>query len=291
MTKLIVVAPPQEPHWTLLGDAHLCQAAWYVRYPLYRHVYQIVTDAIWYDLIRGGGEPTVDVSHGAAFTILDWQHISTGAPDSNVHITVKQFFDVIQELQPQEVVIPDVFQDAHGTLISALNFLDACGPQLYSLRNQDRDPRFMFIPQGLSLQEWENCLIAGIREFGDMFQVVGIPKVLESYSPQARLRAIQLVPEQYKVHMLGVWGGANEMFYGERIRSWDTSLPVAAAQFKHKIEPFDTLVPFLGNFKDKSQLLIGAELAWPPSVMANVDYLSMRLSQQFVTNSRIDWNK
>jgi hypothetical protein len=218
--KLAVVAPPQEPYLALFGDVHLCQAAWYVSNPYYAHVYK--------NVLRKANKDS--------FIILDWQHISTDAPAHGLHFM--DFLRVIDELRPEEIIIPDEFKDADNTLRNAESFF-ADYQQAFKYEHDYR-PRFMFIPQGETVLEWLKCLNTALVEFGDKFQVVGIPKVLESFEDNARTRLVNDMlsfgPGKYNLHMLGVWRGVREMQYHPHVRSWDTSLPVAAAQQNHYLD-------------------------------------------------------
>jgi hypothetical protein len=239
--KLAVVASPLQPEYTLLGTGcHLCQAGWYLKYEWYRRVYNVVA-----------GLP-------GNITILDWYHPTTASPGTE--ITVEDYFEVVKQLHPQELIIPDVFRNKEATLKSADDFLR---------RVQARGTTLMFVPQGKSFEEWVSCYQDADRAYGDYIDTIGIPKVLESFAPSTRRHAISHVHHTYKIHMLGVWNGADEVFYHPRIRSWDTSLPLAAAQVS-------ALLQFHPD--KKFQLNLGIDARDRGAVINNVEYLVSKLT-------------
>jgi hypothetical protein len=97
----------------------------------------------------------------------------------------------------------------------------------------------MIVPQGNTIPEWRKCLhnLIDITKWTKSnTTIVGIPKILHRIAEQGgmedfhRFELLGFIPEDFKVHMLGCWGGWGEMRNHPRVTSWDTSLPVAAAQ-------------------------------------------------------------
>jgi len=203
MTVLAVVAAPVQPTQALYGDIHLCQAAWVLERAEYSQVYR-------------------QLSSEGKFVILDWQHVGIGSESRTQ--SLKDFRRAFEIVQPAEVIVPDVLRDREATLESAKKFLKELAPEL------PRKTRFMFVPQGRDWGEWQVCLREMFEQFIGDVHTIGVPKILGA----DRRRFFDVFPPRLKslveVHFLGVWGGAEDVKGDPRIRSWDTSLPVAAAQ-------------------------------------------------------------
>lgn len=250
--KLAVVAPPQQPELALLGDIHLCQANWILKYPKYA--------ATYIDIARMGG-----------FVIMDWQHVGEKAESTTA--SWDQFFAAIDLVHPAEIVIPDAFQQYDETLDNLARFMKDERTYYY----KHNGGRVMFIPQGQHIDEWEKCL----REATDPYDydqaafidTIGIPKVLDSWDRYLRYEATGLVPRRYDVHLLGVWGGVADVI-GPKwpIRSLDTSLPVAAAQNGIYLGKSEQTM----RMKFQLDYSEGAEHANEDLVLRNVDLLKDR---------------
>ena len=196
MTKLCIVCPPKLLKWSTIADAEFYQSEW-------------VTE-----------EQDHPLSYCGRLAIVDVQHVSsTGASDSNASITT--LASAAMHVGATEVVVPDILQNSSRTLLIARDFLNAPPSPLQRLSK-------MFIPQGISIPDWIDCLRAAVNEFGHLFNTVGIPKVLEKHCSRKVL--IDYIPLKYDIHMLGTWKGCKDFFRSHRVRSWDTSLPFAAAQ-------------------------------------------------------------
>lgn len=239
MTALLVVPPPNQLHLTGLGDGEFYQAAWVL------------------DQIRVPFRARRDL------VILDVQHPSNESTTGPV-----EFADLLKAANlvlPNEVIIPDVFGDSAATIKLALQFIKS--PEYGELVHQDM--RFMFVPHGSSFEAWIGCLKLAITEFGEAFDTVGIPKVLDKFGLITRQNALNHIPTtDYQIHMLGCWNGYIDMYCDSRIRSWDTSLPIAAAQAGIMFNNAN------GTWKgDLTTADVDPEIA-----LANVEFLRARLN-------------
>lgn len=199
--------------------------------------------------------------------IVDVQHVS----DHGVSIaSPEQIETAINRLNPDLVVIPDVLRACEATLQSANEFLKV-------IRKVFPNPGFdfMFVPQGNTLPEWRRCLNEFFECSGwarKYITTIGIPKILHKIAPTPdfhRFELLGFIPTALKVHMLGCWGGWGEMMGHKRVASWDTSLPVAAAQR-------NTLLCTLQG-DQKLQLLEDVEVDDPRVVLENANFLAERL--------------
>jgi hypothetical protein len=177
----------------------------------------------------------------------------------------------INVLNPNLVVIPDVLMDAEATLQSAVTFFG-------EIRKLFPHPsfNFMFVPQGSTLPEWRRCLCEffGLPLWGTkLVTTIGIPKILhkvainQGISDFHRFELLGFIPKPLNIHMLGCWGGWQEMEGHQCVASWDTSLPVAAAQRNH----------FMATGDVKWQLLEDVEVEDPRVVTSNAQFLAERL--------------
>ena len=201
MTYFCPVAPSHEPEWALLGSEDgpvFVQAAWTL--PIPRMV-------------------------GNRLLIIDNQHPISATGGETVSSTprskVEHLFEVASHYQNIEIVIPDELEDCRNTL-------HALSDVLHWSRSWNYTGRFMFVPQGKNVAEWLACLGCAIHEYGHLFHTIGVPMHLERYIPRHKL--IHHIPVRYAIHMLGVWNNIDELSANLRVRSWDTSLPISAAQ-------------------------------------------------------------
>jgi hypothetical protein len=232
--KLAVIAPPHDLQWGISGDIEFWQAEWVLSNP-----------------------KAMPARRVKRFTIVDNQHVSADLKPHSVS-SIAMLISAADALEANEVVLPDVLGNADATLNNLI--LYCSHPNLYRYRK-------MFVPQGKGPMDWVECLREGVQSCGEKFQTVGVPKSLEQFGEDTRIALIKYIPEQYDVHMLGIYKSVDEMtsYLGLlRVRSWDTSLPIAAAQ-----------VPISIRLKEKHELTDK-----PVSVahaVANIKYLQQRL--------------
>jgi hypothetical protein len=203
-------------------------------------------------------------------TILDVQHVSEHGVAIADMTTIETAINI---LNPSLVVIPDVLMDAEATLWSAFPFLG-------KLHSVIPNPHFelMFVPQGSTLVEWKHCLMEFLatRTWGTkLVTTIGVPKILHKVAANQgvtdfhRFELLPHIPMNFNVHMLGCWGGWREMKGHPRVTSWDTSLPVAAAQRNRFLEG--------GRDDEKLQLIEEIEVEDPRLVTSNAQFLAERL--------------
>lgn len=224
-SSFVVVAPKSKPHYALYGTQNmfLCQAQWCIED---RHYLEFYTT----------------LSRAGSHIILDNMHPLSGQTQQGAmaHLDFKAYVDVVNYLRPTEVIIPDVFQDRIATLDMLEQFFAVSGPH----GEFNEAPQYMFVPQGNNIDEWCDCLriAIGSRKLDARFKTVGIPMWLSSIGARrtALNMAEKICQDQFTgsvwkdFHMLGLWTGPDEMFADNRIRSWDSSWPVSAAQHSHK---------------------------------------------------------
>ena len=242
--ELAVVAPPSTPRLAMLGDGiTLCQAKWVLESPAYAEMYRSLSEMGWH-------------------VILDWMHPSPG--QTVVTDGFDEFIAAARLVRPTEIVVPDVFKDSNATLDSAGRFFSSAWMDLFMLGQGGRELQCMFVPQGTDVETWCRCLQELLVNHLPLVHTIGVPKWLDAdfdgnagfYSTRRHLldRIRGVAYPGVQIHMLGVATGLSEMFYDPRIRSWDTSLPVAAAQAvngfelledhpnrKFELRPYDTV--------------------------------------------------
>ncbi len=209
MIKLAVIAPKHDLQWGISGDIEFWQASWVLSNP------------------KAMPPRRVD-----RFTIVDNQHVSKDLNPRAVS-SISQLVSAAKALDANEVIIPDALGNAEATLSNL---------SLYGNHPHLHPYRKMFVPQGNSPMDWVECLREGVQRVGEKFQTVGVPKSLEQFGEDTRIQILKCIPKQYDVHMLGVYKSYNEMVGNAmlmRIRSWDTSLPIAAAQVPTYLQPHE----------------------------------------------------
>lgn len=241
MISLALVCPPREPHWALLGTGyHLIQATWCLENGAYRDFYKAC-----------GG-----------YRILDYQHIGAEAPDKP--LSMAEFVEVAKYLEPDEVVSPDVLDDSSRTLRNLDVFLGADIPTHASV---------LFVPQGSTLKDWYLCLSRGVRFLreADVPYCIGICKKSQALDPYHRSYAVYLASRHGPVHILGARNVREfiEMAHLD-VRSWDTSLPIAAAQLEGLLED--------QPLNWKPQLIVHKSVFVSEYVLRNVHYIRKLLA-------------
>jgi hypothetical protein len=138
-------------------------------------------------------------------------------------MTLSEYYSVIRKILPDEVIVPDVLFDGVATLLRAKAFFENMPGDI-----RERELHYMFVPQGDNRIEWYRSRDDIVCNFRDWIDVIGLPMHLERFI--SRLDLLEEVPSCCQVHFLGCWRGYSELVSDLRIRSWDTSLPISAAQ-------------------------------------------------------------
>lgn len=150
------------------------------------------------------------LNHKKPFTILD-----NGAFEKGKAIPEEDYLRVIDELEPDIIVLPDERTEKNITIKRSTNFIE-------TYKNRFPINKFMGVVQGKSLQEWEEVLQI-YKSFGIEF--IGVP-----YGTNDRVEFIRRHPDT-KFHALGL-KYLPEIFSLRTLRnvvSVDTSLPVKFA--------------------------------------------------------------
>lgn len=135
-------------------------------------------------------------------------------------------------LEPDEIVLPDVFRDGEQTLEIAKVALERITHQGYRKRYQ-----VAAVCHGTTPEEWLYCY-RGLQALG--VDCIHIPKVMDELWPYGgRAGLIHWLDADHKVraqylehHLLGIWTSPAELLTYARIpwiRGLDTALPIQAA--------------------------------------------------------------
>ena len=157
------------------------------------------------------------------FTILD-----NGAFETGKSILFDDYIKIIEELSPDEIVLPDVVNDAYDTLDLVEKFLKRVVVTMHI-------PRLMGVLQGKCVNDYLYCLEYYIRQSKEYsIKTIGIPYHL-FYRPTLlrKTNIIELCKEHnLAIHILGLpnpYEILDLRKFGKIITSVDTSLPVSAA--------------------------------------------------------------
>lgn len=160
-------------------------------------------------------------------------------------------------LKAQEIVVPDVLEDAEGTVESALNALE------YWFEKKDKmirdlNPALMYVPQATNLDQWVWCFgnlvrmhqyVTGRHRYRTDL-VIGVSKDYEVWHEEGLLPILDFLSMlrkhlKFQVHLLG-WG--RELWNLERyakefpwIRSTDSAKPFVYGLAGIKLEPHEDI--------------------------------------------------
>lgn len=233
MTKLAVIAPEHDLQWGIAGDIEFWQAEWVVE-----HMTEMPARMM------------------ERFTIVDNQHVSADL-ESQSNADWGVLMRAANALDADEIVLPDILRDASATIASA------------RIHSQYTNQRKMFVPQGKNVMDVLECMRTAIDDFGERFHTIGLTKIVASFGHDARWAMVPFIPPQYDIHFLGVLKGVSELKSHPRVRSWDTSLPIAAAQHGRLV-----------TGDDKFELIPGAKVD-PALALRNIEVLKQRLAWEY----------
>jgi hypothetical protein len=168
------------------------------------------------------------------YVVLD-NGLAEGKPCSAV-----QLARYAEELGCQELVLPDVWKDADGTVTAVTNFFKI---------DWDLDMKCMAVAQGQSNIQFKRC----IEAFAAMpfVQVVGLPRHMLETLNRASIRIdianwlAHEYPDRFEVHFLGtnatVWPSEVKAAtkYAAHVRSVDTSMPFSYALAGERLDDAD----------------------------------------------------
>ena len=208
-----VVAPP---HSELIGagDFVFLQAGW---------IRDVVSKPKYVEWLRS--------VIGSKFVILDYQPPMTNGEkaQSAQTMTFDEYYEIAKLIEADEAVSPDVLYDGEATLTQFRRFA-----KMYGWKN----PNIMYVPQGKTITEWiENYWEMHLSPYSIFVSTIGIPKWLSShYGWEVRRNLTDVVnEEEYDIHFLGASQPQDFKFH-PRVRSWDSSIPVALAQHNLKVD-------------------------------------------------------
>lgn len=203
--KTAVITPPS--YLELVGRQsgyHMALSQWLRRNPMYMS---------WYKKAHAQGD-FIMVDNGAA------------EPESE-RIDWTQVMWVSNQVQADEVVLPDVLKDSRGTVY-------------YTSRAAAQVPakNRCIVPQGGTWGEWLDCYTQLHDNLSGRYATIGIAKHLERLEG-GRAEALRMLPGyakfHYNIHLFGIWQAPKDEIYACRrewpyIRGIDSGAPIAYAQ-------------------------------------------------------------
>lgn len=157
----------------------------------------------------------IDRKNEGCFILLD-----NGAAEGE-QLTREQMIEVINTINPDEVILNDILRDCDKTIKDSIQ-----SAEYY--RNNGYTGRFMFVVQGMSVQECIDCYNKMDKQYID---TIGIPKHINKTSndKDARLKICKELDKYNKpIHLLGcaesMYEVKNVIDECENVRSCDTAL-------------------------------------------------------------------
>jgi len=157
----------------------------------------------------------------------DYIILDNGVTELGRAMPTEDLFYTARMMQVNEVVLPDVFDDAEGTIESTLTALEVLDKEVGPWH-----PRFMAVVHGKTWEEWEHCYRVFMEE--PRIRTIGLPKVMTRnfgdrvYALRRVARMPRLSGKEY--HCLGVWDDPFEILKLADEHPWirgiDTSYPV-----------------------------------------------------------------
>lgn len=154
-------------------------------------------------------------SDNGAFVMLDNSIIELGHA-----VSVEELLAAAEKIGAHEIIIPDSFKDAEGTLVLAEKY--------YTEVRKKFEGRIMAVAHGNSALEWANCAKTLIKMGVD---TIGVPKVMTSIiGPHGRfecmkqLKKMKGITSAVEFHFLGIWSDILEVSFYEH-RYEENNLP------------------------------------------------------------------
>lgn len=157
------------------------------------------------------------------YKILDNSLIELGGA-----VELPRVLSAAQEINAQEIILPDKFLDCQGTL-------EAVRESIQQLKNLGELGKYklMAVAHGSTVEEWVHCFkeLEAIKEI----DVIGIPKVTAKLQPGGRPALESIWRNSHKqIHLLGLWyafGELDSYMDPDRIRSVDTCQAAFLAKY------------------------------------------------------------
>jgi len=154
-------------------------------------------------------------------------------------LDLKSLLELAKSVNANEIVLPDVFQDANKTVQSY--------KQILVTKELPDNCKYMLVPQGKNLAEWFTCFeqINNIWDKSKYEWVLGIPKWLAKDDPGVRAEILTVLGYRgfkQPIHLLGCNGMPEIRKIVDvlkrrvaKVRSIDTSYPIKLAQAGKKL--------------------------------------------------------
>ncbi len=156
-------------------------------------------------------------------------------------LEVGDLYRACEIIEPDELIIPDVFRDAEGTKWAFRNFRDA---HMQNFRDRFPKLKFNVVIQGSNLTEWLDCYDYIATQ--PLIDTVSLPKVLDKdFGIGGRISMLNILETTNRVkskeyHLLGIWDNPIELLTVATrhpwVRSVDSALPVHAALAEVKFD-------------------------------------------------------
>ena len=171
------------------------------------------------------------------YKILDNSLMENG----HTALPLAQVLEAAKLINADEVVIPDAFRDARGTLeLAARNF------EWLRQTDQMHLYKWAVVAHGQTPAEWKACYSELVTNTSWPVSVVHIPKVMDELWPGGRCGLLHWLERTFQYamykehHLLGIWTNPLEILQVSGltwIRSCDTALPVQAGLQGIRFDP------------------------------------------------------
>lgn len=163
---------------------------------------------------------------------------------SHTAMSMAEVWEAAQLIRASEVVLPDAFRDAQGTIAAttqAIQWLETHAPV------EDRFCRFAGVVHGKTVESWFECY--AFMHWQTLITTIHIPKVMDTLWPYGgRAGLLRTLDHDFlgkrsskDHHLLGIWTDPLELYQIHDmhwIRSCDTALPVQAAVQGVRFDPW-----------------------------------------------------
>ncbi|MEM4720869.1 MAG: hypothetical protein QXT73_02230 [Candidatus Methanomethylicaceae archaeon] len=168
-------------------------------------------------------------------TILKWGrrkkiYLDNSAFELQRSIDFDPYFDIITELRPHVIVVPDVVGDLRASVDLACRFFEQAPGHLFSRH------KFMVVLQGQNNRERLRCLHI-YKSMGLPFHIIGLPRHAYPHRVELLL-AIYRSQKNSQIHFLGLPDIKELRGVSALIDSLDTSWPSRMALGKSSIDFF-----------------------------------------------------
>ncbi|RLG12942.1 hypothetical protein DRN69_06310 [Candidatus Pacearchaeota archaeon] len=208
-----VIPPVKYQYLSHLGDRYFCLAQLYVKYKSYRKFF-------------------LDRKKEGRFITLD-----NGAAERSL-VTEEVLLNVVKELQPNEVIAPDILFNKEKTILSLENFIFKMKKLGYL-----KYTKIFGCPQGSNKKEWISAYKYMLSK--KEVSVIGLSKIAVPYCwlgatndkkiAESRIKCVQYLEDnnllKKPIHCLGMGNPTEFVFYKyiKQIRSTDSCYTILAA--------------------------------------------------------------